>query len=719
MTANSASVRPAPDALSTSKAKLLELLLERKARDAQRIKPCSRGDGNTPPRLPTSGAQHRLWFIHQLEGGSPAYHIGFAARLRGDLNRAALDAALRALIARHEALRTVFPEVEGEPVQEIRSHIAFQLRQIELPAGAAGEAELLRHGQEELATPFDLAIGPMIRGRLLRLEQDEHVLLLTLHHLIADGWSIGVLIRELGKLYETHLSGEPASLPPLVVQYADYAQWQRQWLAGPELQQQLGYWRQHLQGSPELLELPGDRPRPAVQSYRGGNVSVALELDLSRELKGFCRQLDVTLAMTLYTAWAIVLARLSGQDDLVIGMPVANRERAELEGVLGLFVNMLPVRVQLTDDPNAGELLRRVKSLMLAAYAHQAVPFEEVVKALQPTRSLRHSPIFQVTFALQNAPGGELRLPGLTLMEQPLKRSTAQFDLTLALLETPGGIVGSLNYASDLFDAETIERWAGCFKSVLRGMVREPQLRVSRLPFTSGDERRQLLEEFNATQLPYPQTQLIHELFEAQVSRTPTALAVMYETQSLTYEQLNGRANQLARYLRARGVGPDRRVGICIERSLEMVIGVLGTLKAGGAYVPLDPNYPAERLRYMIEDAAPQVLLIQAQVRERLPATSIETVALDDDWIEIAHEASSDLSRTEQRANQLAYVIYTSGSTGQPKGVMIEHRQVLNLWQGLEQRYAQVGGCQRVALNASFNFDASVQQFVQLLSGRT
>jgi len=669
--------------------------------------------------LPLSWAQQRLWFIDQLEGGSAAYHIPLAARLRGELNRPALQEALDSLLERHEALRTTFVKKDGEVVQEIALSARFVLRTVELAADAEQvDSEVRKHAHEELIMPFDLGVGPLIRGRLLRLAERDHVLLLTMHHMISDGWSIGVMLRELGTLYGAYREGQPNPLQAMPIQYADYAQWQRQWLSGKELQRQLAHWTSHLRGAPEMLELPTDRPRPPVQSYRGASVPVTLGVDLTAEMKALSRRLKLTLAMTLYGAWSILLARLSGQEDIVVGMPVANRRRTELEGLIGFFVNTVAVRARLDDDPSVEDFLQQVKGSMLAAYANQDVPFEQVVEALQPARSLSHSPIYQVLFVLQNAPRDAMHLPGLSLVEEEVPLHTAQFDLTLSLQESAQGVSGSLNYASDLFDGATIERWVDCLTIVLNEMVRQPHSRVSALPMMSVSDLERVIRTFNATQVAYPQEKLIHELFEEQVERTPEAVAVTHGSQQLSYRALNRRANQLARYLRDRGVGPDDFVGLCVERGVEMVVGILGILKAGGAYVPLDPAYPRQRLEYMLNDTSPKLVLTQDRLKQHVPHAGV-VIALDGQADEIAQQPEHDLSRAAVGLNShhLAYVIYTSGSTGQPKGVAIEHRNTVNLiYWGREAMAVQV--FEQTLHSTSLNFDLSAYEcFVPLATG--
>lgn len=693
-----------------------------KLTEASATKPAAEIADRTRP-MPLSSSQQRLWFIDQLEGGSGAYHLPLALRLRGTLDRTALQSALDRIVDRHEALRTVFIKAEGEPVQVVKPEGQFTLQFLDLRGQAVAEHEtaVLRQSDVELTTPFDLSTGPLIRGRLLQVSDDEHVLLVTMHHIVSDGWSLGVLVREFGALYAAFCSGKPDPLPELSLQYADYALSQRERLERGERDEQLAYWIERLSGAPELLELPTDRLRPANKTYGGSNVRVEIDADLAARLKALARRENLTLAMALHAGWSILLSRISGQKDIVVGVPVANRSRTELEGLIGFFVNTLALRVQLEDDPPVSELLRRVRELMLRAYQNQDVPFEKVVEALKPARSLGYSPIFQVMFVLHNTPRSQFQLPGLVLEEQETFTHTAKFDLTLSLRESGEEILGSINYASDLFDGSTVERFVECFKTLLRGMAEGQHVRVSHLPLISDKERRSVVELFNATRTPFPQNRLVHEVFEERVARHPHEVAVMFGDQSLTFAMLNAKANQLAWHLRAKGVGPDDRIALFLERGLDMIIGLLAAWKAGGAYVPLDPAYPLERLQYVVEDAAPRMLLTSANLRHRIPHTTAEIIMLDAQCAEIEQHSlgNVDVRAAGLRPHHLAYVIYTSGSTGKPKGVMIEHSNVLSLWQGLERIYDQSVPCKRIAVNASINFDASVKQLVQLLSGRT
>ena len=565
--------------------------------------------------LALSFAQQRLWFLAQMEGVSEAYHVRLGLRLRGELDRTALRNALDALTARHESLRTTFAVVDGEPVQCIGpAERGFLLLEHDLrghPHGAEALAELQL---EEATAAFDLEAGPLVRGRLIRVADSEHVLLITMHHIVSDGWSMGVLLREFSALYRGYRENRPAVLPPLQIQYADYAAWQREHLSGAVLQGQVAYWQEALAGIPELHQIPTDRPRPPQQEYAGECVHVDIDAELTRKLKALSHARGTTLFTTLLTAWGALLSRLSGQDDVVIGAPVANRTRTEIEGLIGFFVNTLALRVHVSADDTVGSLLEHVKAQTVAGQERQDVPFEQVVEALAPPRSLAHTPLFQVMFAWKNNETGDVLLPALDVTRVAPPTAVAKFDLMLGLAEADDRIAGSLDYACALFDRSTIERYVGYLHRVLAAMVADQEQLVSALPLLSPAERHQVLVEWNATDAAYPSARCMHELFEAQVAKSPDAVAVVYEDTQLTYAELNARSNQLARYLRSIGVGPDTRVALCVERSLEMVVGLLAVLKAGGAYVPLEPSYPLERVEYMLADSAPVAVLTHAAV---------------------------------------------------------------------------------------------------------
>ncbi|HEU0015952.1 MAG TPA: amino acid adenylation domain-containing protein, partial [Longimicrobium sp.] len=674
-------------------------------------------------RVPLSFAQQRLWFLEQLGDLGSAYHLSTGVRLRGGLDRAALARALDTIVARHEALRTVFAQVDGVPEQRIApADVGFPLREHDLAGRDDAEAELGRLVDRETHAPFDLERGPLIRGRLVRLAPDDHALLLTMHHIVSDAWSLGVLTRELSALYAAHRAGREADLPALPVQYADYAAWQRRWVEGQVLREQAEYWTRTLAGAPELLELPADRPRPAEQDHAGARLGVVLDEELTAGLNALSRRHGTTLFMTLLAGWAAVLGRLSGQDDVVIGTPTANRGRQEIEGLIGFFVNTLPLRVDLSEAPTVAELLERVRERALQAQHHQDIPFEQVVELVQPARSLAHTPLFQVMFAWQNAPREGLALPGLELGTMAGgSRLHAKFDLSLALWETGGRIEGSVTYATSLFEPATVERYAGYLRRVLAEMAADDRRPVRRLALMPADERSRALEAWNRTDAEYAAASCIHELFERQVERAPGATAVVFGEDRLTYAELNARANRLAHHLRALGVGPDARVAICLERGPEMAAAVLAVLKAGGAYVPLDPAYPANRLQYMLADSAPAVVLTQGAVAETLAGVfaglgaDVPVLRLDASTRPWTDQPETDPARDGLTPGHAAYVIYTSGSTGRPKGVLVPHRGLCNV-AAAQQRTFGVGPDDRVLQFASLSFDAAAFELVMALA---
>ncbi|NHZ35817.1 non-ribosomal peptide synthetase, partial [Massilia rubra] len=564
--------------------------------------------------LPLSFAQQRLWFLDQLDhAAGAAYHMPAGLRLSGQLDTDALVRALDRIVARHESLRTCFVEVDGMPWQRIGAAgqgMALARHDLSHLRGHEQEQALAAQAQDESAAPFDLARGPLIRARLLRLGEREHVLLVTQHHIVSDGWSVGVLVREFAALYTAFRQALEDPLAPLAIQYADYALWQRDYLQGEALERQRGFWSAHLAGAPALLELPTDHPRPARQSHTGASVAFALPAALTAQLQALGQRHGATLFMVLLGAWSVLMSRLSGQDDVVIGTPVANRQRAEVEPLIGFFVNTLAVRVRLDADLSVAQLLEQVKGTLLDAYAHQDIPFEQVVETLNPTRSLSHSPLFQVMLTLNNTPpGAALALPGLRLAQLEQPGTVTPFDLSLALVEVEGGLACGLTFATDLFEEASISRLIDCWRCLLDAMAGDEHARTGRLPLLTSPMRKQLLSDFNASSASFPAEKLIHQLFEEQVVLQAATRAVTYEGSHLSYGELNDRANQLAHYLIGLGVGPDVRVAICLERSLDLVVGLLAILKAGGAYVPLDPTYPRERLADMLADCAPRLVL--------------------------------------------------------------------------------------------------------------
>ncbi|MCQ8220753.1 amino acid adenylation domain-containing protein [Burkholderia pseudomallei] len=661
-------------------------------------------------RIALSLAQQRLWFLTQLEGVSEAYHMSGAVRLDGPLNREVLQRALNRIVMRHEALRTCFAREEGEPIQVIQPHADLTVSYHDLREAEQSEQRAKDLSQAHASAPFDLSRDLPVRVLLLQLADEAHVVQVVMHHIASDGWSVGVFLQELSALYGSFIAEQGDPLAPLPLQYADYAAWQRRWLASGQLEKQGAFWQTNLSGAPTLLELPTDRPRPPKQSHAGASVEVKLGAALSERVKRLSQRHGVTPYMTLLSSWAAVLSRLSGQEEVVIGSPVAGRNRTEVEPLIGFFVNTLALRLDLSSEPTVGELLKRTKAQVLSAQAHQDLPFDQVVERVKPPRSTAHPPLFQVMFVWQNMPAGELTIPGLTIraVETPLQ--TAQFELTLSLREAGDDIVGHLNYASALFDESTVRRYVTYWCRLLEGMTAgAADQTIVGLPLLDEAERKQVVYAWNATERDYPIEQCIHQLFEAQVDRKPEAIALTFEGQRLSYAELNARANRLAHYLQGRGVGPGRLVALCAERGIEMVVGLLAILKAGGAYVPLDPAYASDRLRGIVEDSQPALVLADAVGRAALgeldgalPVIDLETDALR--WREMP---ATNPEVASQHVHHLAYVIYTSGSTGRPKGVMVEHAQVVRLfgatqaWFGFDERDVWT-------LFHSYGFDFSV-----------
>ncbi len=723
--------------------------------------------------LPLSFAQQRLWFLNLFEPESPVYNVPTAFRLRGPLAEETLERALGELVRRHEVLRTTFPAVGGKPTQVIApppppgsratvAHVDMSTLGDYLDE-AARAAELRRLAKEEASRPFDLARGPLVRFTLIHLDEGDHALLITVHHIVADGWSLGLLCRELGLIYGAEKSGLPSPLPEPTVQYADFAAWQRQWLEGKTLDDQLAWWKGCLGTDLPVLELPLDKPRPPVQSTRGAVHLFEFRPDLTAAVRDLSRSEGLSVFMTLLGAFAIVLSRYTGQTDVTVGTPIANRNRAETEGLVGFFVNTLALRVDLGGSPSYRDVLGRVRDVTLGAYDHQDVPFEVLVEALRPSRELGRSPLVQVLFSVNNVPGGGLELPGLTVEPLPADTDTAKFDLSVIMVESGERLAGGVEYSTDLFDEETISRLAGHFERLVRSAVSAPNSPISALPMLSADERREI-EEWNATAADYPADRPVHHLFEEHARTSPNAPAVHFRDETLTYGELDRRAEVLAERLSGMGVGPDEPVAICLERSPEMFVAIIGVLKAGGAYLPLDPDHPPERLGYMLEDSGARVLLTQARLVDRLPkpGPGLSVVLVDEPGESAASgvgggpaggdagsrpadgggsrpAAGGGGSRPAGVAaaaavpgrgapepvvpgrgapepvvpgravdpSNLAYVIYTSGSTGRPKGVEVEHRSLLNLvfW---HRRLFAVTPADRASQVAGPGFDASV-----------
>ncbi|MEB3358050.1 MAG: amino acid adenylation domain-containing protein [Synechococcales bacterium] len=653
--------------------------------------------------FPLSWPQERLWFIHQLEGPSATYNIHLVLRISSPIRVEALEKTLDAIAQRHDILRTTFDTVEGKPVQIIHDPVAtpgnWPLRIEDWqdwafdPQGQPYpelETKLRAFTRQQAQIAFDLTTLPLARATLLQLSPNCSMLCLEMHHIIWDAWSTGVFAQEFSQFYQAYSQGQTPTLSPLPIQYVDYAVWQRQWLQGTVFATQIDYWKQQLADVPVLLELPSDRPRPAIQGFQGNTHIMRLDSTLSQQINALAQKHQVTLFMVLLAAFQLLLRRYSGQHDIVVGSPIANRQRAELEPLLGFFINTLALRTQIDDSDTVSQLLSQVRRTTLDAYAHQDVPFEQIVDALQLKRTLAHSPLFQVLFVLQNAPMAALELPDLALTPLVEETHIAKFDLTLEIEDSDQGLVGYWIYNSDLFEADTIARMGCHFEILLTAMVEDESQLVGTLPLLSPAERQQILVDWNhAVTVPSQPQCCIHELFEQQVSLRPDAVAVVYDQEQLSYQDLNSKANQLARHLQTLGVGPETLVGICVERSLEMVVGLLAILKAGGAYVPMNPSYPPERLQFMLQDTQVSVLLTHTALLEKvtqLTQQSAQIVCFDRDWADLAHHSPLNLSTALTPAN-LAYVIYTSGSTGTPKGVMVSHQNVVRLFKTTEPLY--------------------------------
>jgi aspartate racemase len=639
--------------------------------------------------LRLSFAQERLWFLYHLFPEIPFYNIPLIMRLAGVMDITALQKSLQALIDRHESLRTCFPTIDDQPVQVIRDDCLVLLLEHNLKdlPEAERETAAAKVIEEEILRPFDLTHGPVIRAALIRIADQDHILVITLHHIVTDAWSRSIIHRDLAALYNAHVLQQTPTLPALPIQYVDFAHWQRQWLTGEVLEDQLRYWRTRL-AEVSTLRLPMDRPRPPVQTHSGASYTFQLSKSLTQGLQALSRQSKVTPATTLLAAFQALLGRYTGQTDIAVGTPIANRTRPELENLVGFFVNSLVMRTDLSGDPTFRDLLDRVHSVALEAYEHQDLPFEQLVAELQPERDFSRNPLFQVVFAFQNVPREEAALHGLTIRPMAKNITTTRVDLECFVGEWNEELHVALVFNTDLFDRETIERFGTHFLKVLTEVARDPDQRISDVQVLTDAERQQMLIDWNDTSSKYPRDRCVHQLFEQQVEQSPDAVAVIYGDQKLTYRQLNVRANQLARYLNKLGVGPEVLVGICLERSLEIVIAVLGILKAGGAYVPLDLAYPKERLAFMLSDTQIPVLLTQQKLLSGLPETAARVVCLDSHWEAIGKE-SHENPISDAVAENLAYVMYTSGSTGRPKGVCVTHRNVVRLVKATN--YASIG----------------------------
>ncbi|MGI0485823.1 amino acid adenylation domain-containing protein [Pantanalinema rosaneae CENA516] len=667
--------------------------------------------------LPVSFAQQRMWFQDQLGRNSAvSNNIAISLRITGSLQVNALEQSLKAILQRHEVLRTTLHVVNGELTQVINSIDHWKLAIVDLQTLSNDQQalEVQRLATAQACQPFNLATDLLLRATLLTLNATEHILLLILHHVAADAWSIGVFFRELSALYAAFSTGQPSPLAALPIQYADFAVWQRQTLQGDLLAEDLAYWQQKLHQATDLLLLPSDRPRPALQSFTGRTQSFLLPKPLTEALKDLSHRAEATLFMTLLAALQTLLFRYTDQDDILVGTPIANRQQPEIEPLIGCFINTLVLRTDLSGNPSFQTLLQQVRTTVLEALAHQTVPFEKLVDELQLARNLTYAPLFQVMLVLQNAFSIEnIELPGLQVEHERIDNYTAQFDLTFHLVEADTGLIGKLEYNTDLFDESTIDRLIGHFQTLLTSIVAHPDQRLAELPLLTPTEQLQL-HNWNQTTTDYPAAACIHHLFELQVQKTPDAIAVIQGEQQITYRELNQRANQLAHYLQKIGIQPEALVGICVDRSITMMVGLLGILKAGGVYVPLDPGYPTDRLELILTDAQAAVLLTQQSLAAKLPKLTTTTIFLDTDWHQITHESVEPVASPVHPHN-LAYIIYTSGSTGKPKGVMIEHQSLVNYTEAAIANY-DIGVSDRVLQFASISFDAAAEEIFPCLA---
>ncbi|HEU4869658.1 MAG TPA: amino acid adenylation domain-containing protein [Pyrinomonadaceae bacterium] len=692
--------------LSASQRAALVMRLKKKPAETTPDESIPRRKDSGP--VPLSFAQQRLWFLEQL--GDSNYLVPATSRLIGPLDVAALERSLNEIMARHDALRSTFTTIDGQPMQIIAPRLPLTLAPVDLTHLPESErATETRRLREEALRPFDLERGPLFRASLLRLAEEEHLLLLTMHHIVSDGWSLGVLIRELATLYENFVEGTTPNLPELPIQYADFAVWQREWLSGEVLERQLQYWREQLGDSAPVLELPTDRPRPLVPTYKGSFLTCEINKDLTEALKDLSRREGVSLYMTLLAAFKTLLARYAGQDHVIVGTPIANRNRIDIENLIGFFVNTLVLRTDLSDNPRFHKLLKQIKEVTLGAFAHQDVPFEKLVEELQPERDMTRTPLFQVMFSLQNSPMPELKLSEVTMTLLQDDSTTSAFDLTLDITERSQSLDCLLEYSTEIFDRSTAQRILNHFTNLLESIVANPHQRVRELPLLTAAEREQILVDWNNTATEHDREVCVHQLVEAQAARTPEAVALIFADQRVTYAELNRRANQLAHYLKERGVGPETRVGILLERSVEMAVALLAILKAGGAYVAFDSTYPPERLRYMFEDSGVALILTEQGVMASQPELSVQSILIDVERDSIAARDSQNPASDTHPAN-IVYLVYTSGSTGRPKGILIEHRSLVNAAYAFINKHRMTER-DRLLQFASLSFDVAAEEF--------
>jgi len=703
--------------LPPEKRELLEMMLLEQGVDLSQVLIVPQSRENKA--FPLSFSQQRLWFLDKLEPGSPLYNIPAVLRLKGTLNSSALQQSFQEIIKRHEVLRTVFSEEKGEAVQIVSETVSFQIEKIDLQDTPEAEREhtLRRYAAEESVKPFQLSSGPLLRVSLLAFSATDHALLVTMHHIVSDNWSTGIFVHEIMQLYSAFVQGQQPHLPPLAVQYADFAAWQRKWFKGKTMDDQIAYWKEALQGIPPVIELPLDKPRPAYQTYNGDFKTFSIPKATTESLKNLSREQDVTLFMTLLSAYYVLLHRYAGQDDICVGSPIANRNRKETEAMIGFFVNTLVLRANLHGNPTFSELLQRTKETTLGAFAHQDLPFETLVEELQPERDMSHSPLFQVMFVLNNAPVEKLELPGVELSVVEIENKTSKFDLILNVFEDDKGLQCKIEYNTDLFEAATIERLSRHYQTLLNSIVQTPQERIGRLSILDDSEKEQL-HAWNAPERFYDESQSIVDLLVRQAQATPEAPALRVLDETLKYDELLEQSNRLANLLLQKGLKHGDKVGVFADRSAQVIVSFLAVLKAGGVYLPLDPSYPKERLEYMLDDSGAAFLLTLSQLKDILPGNQRQTIVLDEARETLA-AVSADLPEVTLAADDTAYVIYTSGSTGQPKGVEISHAAIANHCVDMANYY-QLTPEDNVLQFAALNFDASIEQILPpLISGAT
>ncbi len=695
--------------LSPEQRALLLLRLKKlKEQDAKKEEKAITRQSRDSNEFPLSFEQQGIWFLEQFEKESLDYNVATAFAIIGQLNVSAFEKSINDLVKRHEILRTTFKVFDGQPIQVISPARTIPLTKIDLTHLPKEEQteKVKKLAEEEDNSPFELTRGPLIRVSLLRLEDEYHVLFLTMHHIVFDGWSKSIIYAELSEFYRVHVNNAAARLPDLEIQYADFASWQIQFQESESFARQLDYWKRRLRGAPPEIDLPTDKPRGCPDRLYAKAETFSINPELTTRIKALASQAETTTFTVLFSAYALLLSRYCGHRDIVVGVPVANRNRKELERLIGMFVKTVVVRVDLSGNINFLQLLERTKQAVQEGFDNSDIPFQKLVEEIHPERNTGYMPIFQVTFNLLNSPGNDFVLEGLTVSHLKLRNVAAGniYNLAFTMEEDGERINGIPEYNANIFDPTTVTRMVGNFQTLLEGCLANPELPVETVPILTSSGKNQILVEWNDTDVEYDHDLCIHELFEMQAAASPDAVAVDYEGKTLGYRQLNERANQLAHYLQTRGVGPEVMVGVYMERSLEMIVGLLGILKAGGAYVPLDLDYPQSRITFMLEDAGVPVLLSLSSLSQQLPDFAGEMVCLDSDWVMITNE-SADNPDPATTAGNLAYVIYTSGSTGTPKGVEIPHRAINRLLRNTD--YYQIEATDRIAQASSVSFDAA------------